>query len=99
MSATTNSRLKYKNILLNARSECGTPVSGTGRYAVNLRNNAALVAHAAIGFGVSTILTMVAEKTFSGPRFSEITEAFPARRFPTAAVASLGRTGGRSRAT
>lgn len=45
--------------------------------AVNLRNNAALVAHAAAGFGVSTILTTVAEKSFSGPMFSEITEAFP----------------------
>ena len=45
--------------------------------AVNLRNNEALVAHAAAGFGVSTILTTVAEKTFSGPMFTEITEAFP----------------------
>ena len=45
--------------------------------AVNLRNNAALVAQAAAGFGVSTILTTVAEKSFSGPMFSEITEAFP----------------------
>ena len=45
--------------------------------AVLLRNNAALVAHAAAGFGVSTILTTVAEKTFSGPMFSEITDAFP----------------------
>jgi nicotinamidase-related amidase len=45
--------------------------------AVALRNNAALVAHAAAGFGVSTILTTVAEKSFSGPMFSEITEAFP----------------------
>lgn len=44
---------------------------------VLLRNNAALVAHAAAGFGVSTILTTVAEKTFSGPMFSEVTEAFP----------------------
>jgi len=35
--------------------------------AVLLRNNAALVAHAAAGFEVSTILTTVAEKTFSGP--------------------------------
>lgn len=42
-----------------------------------LRNNAALVAQAAAGFGVSTILTTVAEKSFSGPMFSEITEAFP----------------------
>ena len=45
--------------------------------AVNLRNNAALVAQAAAGFKVSTILTTVAEKSFSGPMFSEITEAFP----------------------
>ncbi|MFG1241173.1 hydrolase [Xanthobacter sp. V7C-4] len=48
--------------------------------AVNLRNNAALVAHAAAGFGVSTILTTVAEKSFSGPMFSEITEAFPGEK-------------------
>jgi nicotinamidase-related amidase len=46
---------------------------------VLLRNNAALVAHAAAGFQVSTILTTVAEKTFSGPMFSEITDAFPGR--------------------
>src|SRR5258707_6765687 len=45
--------------------------------AVLLRNNAALVAHAAAGFGVSAILTTVAEKTFSGPMFDEITAAFP----------------------
>lgn len=45
--------------------------------AVSLRNNAALIAHAAAGFGVSTILTTVAEKSFSGPMFAEITEAFP----------------------
>jgi nicotinamidase-related amidase len=44
---------------------------------VALRNNAALVAHAAAGFGASTILTTVAEKSFSGPMFSEITDAFP----------------------
>ncbi|OLP62585.1 hydrolase [Xaviernesmea oryzae] len=45
--------------------------------AVNLRNNAALVANGAKGFGVPTILTTVAEKTFSGPMFNEITDAFP----------------------
>ncbi len=43
-------------------------------------NNAALVAHAASGFGVSTILTTVAEKTFSGPMFGEITDAFPGQK-------------------
>ena len=42
-----------------------------------LRTNAALVAHAAAGFGVSTIITSVAEKSFSGPVFDEIKEAFP----------------------
>lgn len=45
--------------------------------AVSLRSNAALVAHAAAGFGVSTILTTVAEKSFSGPMFDEIADAFP----------------------
>lgn len=42
-----------------------------------LRNNAALVANAAAGFAVPTILTTVAEKSFSGPMFDEITDAFP----------------------
>jgi nicotinamidase-related amidase len=45
--------------------------------AVSLRNNAALVANAAAGFKVRTILTTVAEKSFSGPMFTEIKEAFP----------------------
>ena len=44
--------------------------------AVLLRNNAALVASAAAGFKVPTILTTVAEKSFSGPMFSEVTEPF-----------------------
>lgn len=45
--------------------------------ATALRTNTALVAHAAAGFGVSTILTTVAEKSFSGPVFEEIAAAFP----------------------
>ena len=48
---------------------------------VNLRNNAALVANAARIFTVSTILTTVAEKTFSGPMFDEIKAAFPSTTF------------------
>ncbi|MFS8037516.1 hydrolase [Xanthobacter sp. AM11] len=44
--------------------------------AVALRNNAALISQAAAGFQVPAILTTVAEKSFSGPMFSEITEAF-----------------------
>ncbi|MFC0384677.1 hydrolase [Muricoccus vinaceus] len=44
---------------------------------VALRNNAALVSAAAAGFGVPTILTTVAEKSFSGPMFEEVTAPFP----------------------
>jgi nicotinamidase-related amidase len=42
-----------------------------------LRNNAGLIAHAAAGFKVPTILTTVAAESFSGPMFSEIVDAFP----------------------
>jgi nicotinamidase-related amidase len=45
--------------------------------AITLRNNAALISHAAASFKVPSILTTVAEKSFSGPMFSEITDAFP----------------------
>lgn len=45
--------------------------------AVTLRNNAALVSKAAREFGVDTILTTVAEKSFSGPIFDEIKSVFP----------------------
>ncbi|MDR3465547.1 MAG: hydrolase [Xanthobacteraceae bacterium] len=48
--------------------------------AVLLRTNAALVSQAAAGFKVPTILTTVAEKSFSGPMFSEITDAFPGQK-------------------
>jgi nicotinamidase-related amidase len=44
---------------------------------IQLRNNTGLVASAAAAFDVSTILTTVAEKTFSGPIFDEIKAAFP----------------------
>jgi nicotinamidase-related amidase len=42
-----------------------------------LRNNAGLIAAAAAEFKVPTILTTVAEKSFSGPMFDEIKAAFP----------------------
>jgi nicotinamidase-related amidase len=42
-----------------------------------LRNNAALLARAAREFSVATILTTVAEKSFSGPIFPEIRAVFP----------------------
>jgi nicotinamidase-related amidase len=43
---------------------------------IMLRNNAALVAQGAAEFHVPTVLTTVAEKSFSGPMFSEVTEPF-----------------------
>jgi nicotinamidase-related amidase len=45
--------------------------------AITLRNNAGLVAKAAKEFKVPTILTTVAEKSFSGPIFDEIKSVFP----------------------
>ena len=45
--------------------------------AISLRNNAGLVARAAASFKVPTILTTVAEKSFSGPMFAEVTDPFP----------------------
>ena len=48
--------------------------------AVTLRNNAALISNAAAGFKVPTILTTVAEKSVSGPMFTEITDAFPGKK-------------------
>lgn len=48
--------------------------------AVSLRNNVALVAKAAREFKVPTILTTVAEKSFSGPIFDEIRSVFPDHR-------------------
>lgn len=48
--------------------------------AITLRTNASLVAHAAAGFKVPTILTTVAEKSFSGPMFYEVTDPFPGQK-------------------
>jgi len=48
---------------------------------VTLRNNVALVANAARIFKASVIPTTVAEKTFSGPMFDEIKNAFPKAQF------------------
>jgi nicotinamidase-related amidase len=45
--------------------------------AITLRNNAGLIARAAASFKVPTILTTVAEKSFSGPKFHEVTDPFP----------------------
>jgi nicotinamidase-related amidase len=48
--------------------------------AVLLRTNAGLIARAAAGFKVPTVLTTVAEKSFSGPMFSEVTDPFPGQK-------------------
>jgi nicotinamidase-related amidase len=45
--------------------------------AITLRNNAGLIARAAASFKIPTILTTVAEKSFSGPMFAEVTDPFP----------------------
>jgi nicotinamidase-related amidase len=62
-------------ILIDHQSQMAFATKSTD--AVILRNNVALVAHAARIFNVSTILTTVAEKSFSGPIFDEIKQAFP----------------------
>ena len=48
--------------------------------AVTLRNNAALISKAAKEFGVPTVLTTVAEKSFSGPMFDEIKSVFEGQK-------------------
>jgi nicotinamidase-related amidase len=43
----------------------------------NLRANTGILAHAAKGFKVPTIISTISKDTFAGPLFDEITEAFP----------------------
>src|SRR5690349_11178603 len=43
----------------------------------NLRANAGILAHAAKGFNVPTIISTISKDTFAGPLFDEIVEAFP----------------------
>ena len=62
-------------IMIDHQSQMAFATKSIG--AIELRNNAGLVAHAAKAFKVSTIVTSVAEKSFSGPVFDEIKEAFP----------------------
>ena len=44
---------------------------------VNLRNNTAIVAGASKIFNVATVVTTVAEKSFSGPVFPEVQQFYP----------------------
>jgi nicotinamidase-related amidase len=62
-------------ILIDHQSQMAFATKSIG--GIELRNNAGLVAHAAKAFQVSTIITSVAEKSFSGPVFDEIKDAFP----------------------
>jgi nicotinamidase-related amidase len=43
----------------------------------NLRTNTGILANAAKGFNVPTIITTISKDTFAGPLFDEITDAFP----------------------
>ena len=62
-------------VLIDFQSQMAFATQSTS--IVELRNNAGLVANAAREFGVSTIVTSVAEKSFSGPFFDEVLDAFP----------------------
>jgi nicotinamidase-related amidase len=62
-------------IMIDHQSQMAFATKSIG--AIELRNNAGLVAHAAKAFEVSTLITSVAEKSFSGPVFDEIKDAFP----------------------
>ena len=62
-------------VLIDFQSQMAFATQSIG--IVELRNNAGLVANAARQFGVSTIVTSVAEKSFSGPFFDEVLDAFP----------------------
>lgn len=62
-------------VLIDHQSQMAFPVRSQD--VAVLRLNAGLVAEAAAGFGVATILTTVAAESFSGPVFGEIAEAFP----------------------
>jgi nicotinamidase-related amidase len=62
-------------VLVDYESQMAFPV--TSQSVDQLRNNTALVAGASKIFNVPTIVTTVAEKSFSGPVFREIEEFYP----------------------
>ena len=62
-------------ILIDFQSQMAFPLRSMD--VVLLRNNVSLLAKGAAGFNVSTIVTTVAAKSFSGPLFPEITTALP----------------------
>ena len=62
-------------IMIDYQSQMAFPMRSSD--GVVLRNNAALLAKTAAAFKVSTLLTAVARKSFSGPFFPEVSEALP----------------------
>jgi nicotinamidase-related amidase len=62
-------------VLIDFESQMGFAVSSIDVAA--LRTNTAIISGAAKIFNVSTVVTTVAEKSFSGPVFPEIEEFFP----------------------
>jgi nicotinamidase-related amidase len=62
-------------VLIDHESQMAFPV--TSIPIETLRNNSALVAGASKIFKIPTLVTTVAEKSFSGPVFPEISEFFP----------------------
>ena len=62
-------------ILIDHESQMAFPVSNIP--IESLRNNVALIAHGSKIFKIPTIITTVAEKSFSGPVFPEVLEAYP----------------------
>ena len=62
-------------VLIDHESQMGFAVKNIEM--VELRNNTAIVAGASKIFNVPTVVTTVAEKTFSGPVFFEVSEFYP----------------------
>lgn len=62
-------------VLIDHESQMAFPVTSIA--IESLRNNAALVAGGAKIFKIPTLVTTVAEKSFSGPVFPEVSEFFP----------------------
>jgi nicotinamidase-related amidase len=63
-------------VLIDYQSEMGFAVKNIS--IEELRNNSAIVAGASTIFNIPTVVTTVAEKSFSGPVFPEIKEFYPA---------------------
>lgn len=62
-------------VLIDHQSQMAFPLRSIDVGA--LRNNVGMLAKAAVGFKVSTLVTTVAAKSFSGPLFPEILAEFP----------------------